>query len=1147
LAALLAQLRALPATPPARPRRISLCRRALDELSREARPQLWARLHAELGLCHLQAARSTPSAPDPAPDLQQAVHHYHQALQVYTPARQPDAWLAARHNLALAYHRWGREEDAIRAHCETLELAGPPATIALLHDELALWYAARRAGDRVENGEAALSHARRALRAWCARRDPLHLARVQDLLGTLHRNRWQGDPAQNLEKALCRHRVALLLLTALERPAPPSDRARVQHNLGTTWFHRVRGDRRQNIEAAIRHLEAALTLRLRHALPSETAETRYNLALAYIERQQGDGAENVQHAITLLQAVAAVHTRQAFPVEWAKTRRALGDAALRRERGDRTQGVEQALQDYMAALDVLEGAGRPGELALTRHNLAVAYSERQRGDPARNLRRALACGLGAWRSVDLRDLLRWALIRTDLVDLYWKLARHLRAQDPARAARYLERAIAHGEAVVARLDAWPPSHRWALAHYNLGNAYGDRLAGERADNQELALSHYHQALEVYTPGHYPARWADTHNNLAVTYWERVEGDPAANRARALHHFQQARQVFKPGTFPTHSRRLERNRGHLCFELGRWEQAAAAYRDALSAGDLLYRAAATPQARRAELAQVRDLPARLAFALAQHARGPGPELVEGACPELVEGVREAVVALETHRARWLNEALALQRDRPAAVPADAWDAFVAARQAVQGWLSVARRAAPSTGPGDGVADQERFLALSQGLQAARAQLDAAITRVQRYQPDFMPAPDFAAIQAAAMPGTPVAYLNVTPAGALGLVVTAQNSDFSKKSEFFTPLTEEKLASLLVQGETQPPAGYLPAQFGLAPMDAALAGLLPVLGRALIAPLAHQLHELDAQGVVLIPGGLLALLPLHAAPYRRDGRTICLLDHFDVAYAPSARVLSSARRALAARATAPPVLAGVGNPLDHPEPLDYARAELEAVAALFPDRPPARRTLVEHAATRAALEQALPGASYVHLACHGLFNPGQPLDSHLQLADGETYTLRAVLDAGSFDAARLVALSACQTAITDFQHLPDETLGLPAGFLQAGVPGVVGTLWPVDDLSTALLMARFYALLRPGDPDAEHHEDRLPPARALRRAQCWLRDVTAGQLLEHLQRERAAGRIPETLAAQGVSRFAWEDDAVRPFAGPEHWAPFIFVGV
>ena len=86
-------------------------------------------------------------------------------------------------------------------------------------------------------------------------------------------------------------------------------------------------------------------------------------------------------------------------------------------------------------------------------------------------------------------------------------------------------------------------------------------------------------------------------------------------------------------------------------------------------------------------------------------------------------------------------------------------------------------------------------------------------------------------------------------------------------------------------------------------------------------------------------------------------------------------------------------------------------------------------------------------------------------------------------------RLVVLSACQTAITDFGNLPDEAVGLPSSFLQAGVPAVIGTLWPVNDISTALLMVCFYRY---------HLQDGLDPVTALHQAQAWLRDSTAAEM-------------------------------------------------
>jgi CHAT domain-containing protein len=128
---------------------------------------------------------------------------------------------------------------------------------------------------------------------------------------------------------------------------------------------------------------------------------------------------------------------------------------------------------------------------------------------------------------------------------------------------------------------------------------------------------------------------------------------------------------------------------------------------------------------------------------------------------------------------------------------------------------------------------------------------------------------------------------------------------------------------------------------------------------------------------------------------------------------------------------------------------------------------------------------------------------------------------------------VVLSACQTAVTEFRRLPDEAIGLSTGCLQAGAAGVVSTLWPVADASTALLMVRFYELClgRGGAPP-------LDPAAALGEAQRWLRDATREELARWLQ-ERGALRAL-------LPGFTGADGASRPYRAAFYWAPFTFVG-
>jgi CHAT domain-containing protein len=231
-------------------------------------------------------------------------------------------------------------------------------------------------------------------------------------------------------------------------------------------------------------------------------------------------------------------------------------------------------------------------------------------------------------------------------------------------------------------------------------------------------------------------------------------------------------------------------------------------------------------------------------------------------------------------------------------------------------------------------------------------------------------------------------------------------------------------------------------------------------------------------------------------------------------------------------------GIGDPLPSQQPIPFARAEVDDIARLFPAA--GRRVLGGAQATRANVLAALPGATHLHFSCHGAFDLDAPLASALQLSGEDRLTLRDLLD-GDLDlrTVQLAVLSACQTGIADMFHVPDEAVGLPGGFLQAGVPGVIGTLWPVVDLSTALLLERFY----------RHHLcEGLHPAVALNRAQRWLREATTREL-------GLVARYEQRLAAPGQDdahslrwlRYYRAHPDLRPFAHPYYWAAFGYTGL
>src|SRR6185295_16582580 len=95
-----------------------------------------------------------------------------------------------------------------------------------------------------------------------------------------------------------------------------------------------------------------------------------------------------------------------------------------------------------------------------------------------------------------------------------------------------------------------------------------------------------------------------------------------------------------------------------------------------------------------------------------------------------------------------------------------------------------------------------------------------------------------------------------------------------------------------------------------------------GQDLMAPLVARLHERGFSRAILIPGGHLGLLPLHAARISAAGAAPrYAIDELDVTYAVSGRAALAGRQALHTRSTHGDYLCGVGNPQPSPSPLRY----------------------------------------------------------------------------------------------------------------------------------------------------------------------------------------------------------------------------------
>ena len=84
---------------------------------------------------------------------------------------------------------------------------------------------------------------------------------------------------------------------------------------------------------------------------------------------------------------------------------------------------------------------------------------------------------------------------------------------------------------------------------NLGNAYGDRIRGEEADNLEMAIAAYQASLEVRTREAFPFDWAKNQNNLGNAYSKRIRGEKAENLEMAIAASQASLSVYTREAFP----------------------------------------------------------------------------------------------------------------------------------------------------------------------------------------------------------------------------------------------------------------------------------------------------------------------------------------------------------------------------------------------------------------------------------------------------------------------------------------------------------------------------------------------------------------------------------------------------------------------
>src|ERR1019366_2769032 len=284
---------------------------------------------------------------------------------------------------------------------------------------------------------------------------------------------------------------------------------------------------------------------------------------------------------------------------------------------------------------------------------------------------------------------------------------------------------------------------------NLGNGLRDRFerTGREPDLEE-AIREYRQAVETTPPGSrdLPVYLSNLGNGLSDRFGRTGR---EADLEEAIRLFRRACQLGAIGA-PQAVLTSARNWGSWAFQRKQWSETAEAYGYGLTTGRQLLAHQLLREQKESWLRALQEMSGPAAYALAK-----------------LSQYGEAAAMMERGRARLLAEALQRRRRDLEQLPARGHaELYRRYREIVQRQEQLTPDSARPHQP-DFLSGQAQLDAII-AANVAFEMVVADIQKISGYA-DFLAEPTFSQIQAAADP--PLAYLLVTPAGGLALLVNA----------------------------------------------------------------------------------------------------------------------------------------------------------------------------------------------------------------------------------------------------------------------------------------------------------------------------------------------------------------------------------------
>jgi len=869
------------------------------------------------------------------------------------------------------------------------------------------------------------------------------------------------------------------------------------------------GSRASNLEIAIAGYEVALTVCTRQEYAEIWAAIQNNLANAYYDRIRGEKADNLEMAISAYQAVLSVYTPETFPQDWPMIQNNLAAAYIYRIRGEKADNLEMAISACsacQAAWSVRSREAFPQDWARIQNTLGLAYLYRIRGEKANNLERAISAFQAAL-SVRTSEAFPqdWAETQNNLAVAYINRIRGEKAENLEMAISAYQKAL-----LVHTLETFPQD--WAMTQNNLAAAYVDRIRGEKAENLERAISGFQAALSVRSREAFPQDWATTQNNLANAYSKRIRGKKTDNLEKAIVASQAALSVYTRKAFPINHAQTLYNLGLTYWDNSQLPEAYNTFNTAIE----------TVESMRSEIIIGGETDRQK---LAEEWKKLYEVMVE-VCLEM-ENTTAALEYIERSKTRNLVELFHNARSLPQNVPRISFQeirSLLGEDEAILEWYI--------TFNGFKVFIITRDSTQPDIWHSSDQDLEALHKFVVEYIVYYIYQPDYWRNQLETRLEKLAKILHI--------------------DEIISRLPENCQRLILV------PFRYL----HLLPLHA-------LTSRRLKQNVEETgcLLELFPGGVRYTPSCQLLQLSQRVNPTGEESSPTRLfaiqnptedLDFTDIEVEAIAKSFNSAEVLIRKKATK----AGFQEQLAALQNADIAHFSCHG---FFDFSNPRKSALILAGAKLPPLNLPLPrgetgedfplpsgetGEDFPLV--NGETGEVPPLTkgglggvssdkSYIRSRRGETFdiaeclTLEEIFNL-SLSKCSLVTLSACETGLTDIRDSTDEYIGLPSGFLYGGATSIISTLWAVKDVSTAMLMIRFYEIFL--------SETRPPVVIALRESQLWLRSLTVKALREWVEGSKLLSSEHKGVIKKKYKRGYKQD--YQPYEKPFYWAAFCATG-